>query len=61
VQDVTDRKLTAHVFVDDRAVCFRGDFLRTLEEIDSLNAHWENTEDGLPLDDDIPLDPTRAH
>ncbi len=25
VTDVTDRKLAAHVFVDDRAVCFRGD------------------------------------
>ncbi|HEX9985131.1 MAG TPA: hypothetical protein VGF69_17870 [Thermoanaerobaculia bacterium] len=41
VTEVTDRKLAAHVFVDDRAVCFRGDFARTLEEVDGFRAHWE--------------------
>jgi hypothetical protein len=42
VREVTDRKPAAHVFVDDRAVCFRGDFAATLEEIDTFAAHWEN-------------------
>jgi hypothetical protein len=46
VHDVTDRKPAAHVFVDDRAVCFRGDFTRTLEEIDTFSAHWENDPQG---------------
>ena len=41
VDEVTDRKVAAHVFVDDRAVCFRGDFDQTLREIDSFRAHWE--------------------
>jgi hypothetical protein len=41
VTDVTDRKPAAHVFVDDRAVCFRGDFDQTLREIDAFAAHWE--------------------
>jgi hypothetical protein len=41
VDDVTDRKPAAHVFVDDRAVCFRGDFDATLREIDAFTAHWE--------------------
>jgi len=41
VADVTDRKPPAHVFVDDRAVCFRGDFAATLAEIDRFAAHWE--------------------
>jgi hypothetical protein len=41
VGDVTDRKPAAHVFVDDRAVCFRGDFEKTLREIDAFAAHWE--------------------
>ncbi len=41
VADVTDRKPPAHVFVDDRAVCFRGDFTATLAEIDAFAAHWE--------------------
>jgi len=38
---VTDRKPAAHVFVDDRAVCFRGDFDATLRDIDTFSAHWE--------------------
>jgi hypothetical protein len=41
VDGVTDRKPAAHVFVDDRAVCFRGDFDATLREIDTFTAHWE--------------------
>lgn len=41
VSEVTDRKPAAHVFVDDRAVCFRGDFGATLEEIVRFRAHWE--------------------
>lgn len=41
VSEVTDRKPAAHVFVDDRAVCFRGDFGETLEAIVGFRAHWE--------------------
>ena len=38
---VLDRKPAAHVFVDDRAMCFRGDFDETLKQIDAFVAHWE--------------------
>jgi len=48
IADVTDRKLPAHVFVDDRAVCFRGDFDATLREIDAFAAHWEPAPDPAP-------------
>lgn len=41
VSDVTDRKPAAHVFVDDRAVCFRGNFAETLRDIERFAAHWE--------------------
>jgi len=41
VSEITDRKPAAHVFVDDRAVCFRGDFGATLEEVVRFRAHWE--------------------
>jgi len=41
VAEVTDRKPAAFVFVDDRAVCFRGDYGRTLEEVLRFRAHWE--------------------
>jgi hypothetical protein len=43
VSEVTDRKPAAHVFVDDRAVCFRGDFAATLAEIAGFRAHWEES------------------
>jgi hypothetical protein len=45
ISAVTDRKLPAHVFVDDRAVCFRGDFDATLRDIDAFAAHWETAPD----------------
>jgi hypothetical protein len=38
---VTRRKPPAHVFVDDRAVCFRGDFDETLRQVAAFKAHWE--------------------
>jgi beta-phosphoglucomutase-like phosphatase (HAD superfamily) len=41
VSGVTRRKPPAHVFVDDRAVCFRGDFDETLDKIVHFKAHWE--------------------
>jgi hypothetical protein len=41
VKAITRRKPPAHVFVDDRAVCFRGNFDETLERIIRFKAHWE--------------------
>ncbi|HLH16772.1 MAG TPA: hypothetical protein VKX45_06110 [Bryobacteraceae bacterium] len=38
---VTDRKPAAHVYLDDRAICFQGDFDKTLEQIGGFKAHWE--------------------
>ena len=46
VDRVTDRKPAAHVFVDDRAVCFRGDFDAALREIDAFAPHSENEREG---------------
>jgi len=39
--EVTDRKPAAHVFVDDRAICFRGDFEETLRQVIGFRAYWE--------------------
>jgi hypothetical protein len=41
VDAVTRRKPPAHVFIDDRAVCFRGDFDDTLRQVETFKAHWE--------------------
>lgn len=41
VAEVTDRKPPAHVFVDDRAVCFRGSFGSALKSVRKFKAHWE--------------------
>jgi hypothetical protein len=41
VDEVTDRKPAAHAYVDDRAVCFRGDFNSTMEAIRQFHPFWE--------------------
>jgi hypothetical protein len=41
VDAITRRKPPAHVFVDDRAICFQGDFDDTLRRISDFKAHWE--------------------
>ncbi len=41
VSEVTDKKPPAHVYVDDRALRFRGDFDETLSAIAAFKAHWE--------------------
>jgi hypothetical protein len=43
IVEVTDRKPAAHVFIDDRAICFRGDFDATLKQVDAFTAHWEDS------------------
>ena len=41
VDAVTRRKPPAHVFIDDRAVCFKGDFADALKQAVAFKAHWE--------------------
>jgi hypothetical protein len=41
VAAITRRKPPAHVFIDDRAICFRGDFDDALKQVDAFKAHWE--------------------
>lgn len=40
VDEVTDRKPPAHAYVDDRAVCFRGDFRDTLRQVRDFEPFW---------------------
>ena len=41
VDEVTDRKPPAHAYVDDRAVCFQGDFQDTLQRVVCFRPFWE--------------------
>jgi hypothetical protein len=45
VAEITDRKPPAHVYLDDRAVCFRGDFDQALREIQAFRPFWQAPED----------------
>ncbi len=40
VESVTDKKPPAHAYVDDRAICFRGDFEGTLQAITAFRPFW---------------------
>ena len=42
VDEVTDRKLPALAYIDDRAVCFRGDFRQTLRSIEEFRPFWQD-------------------
>jgi hypothetical protein len=45
VDEVTDRKPPAHAYVDDRAVCFRGNFEGTLNDIRTFRPFWMETDE----------------
>lgn len=42
VDGVTDKKPPAEAYVDDRAICFRGDFEQTLKEITTFRPFWQS-------------------
>jgi hypothetical protein len=42
VDAVTDHKPPAFVYVDDRAICFRGQFDQTLRELARFEPHWRS-------------------
>ena len=46
VDDVTDRKPPAIAYVDDRAVCFQGDFAQTLRAVRTFRPFWEKVPAG---------------
>ena len=40
-KDVTNVKLPSFLYVDDRCICFRGDYKSTLEEINDFKVYWK--------------------
>lgn len=41
-KDVTNVKIPAHIYIDDRAINFNGDYDKTLEKIKNFNVYWKD-------------------
>ena len=41
-KDVTNIKIPSYLYIDDRTVCFKGDYEQTLEDIENFKVHWQN-------------------
>lgn len=42
--DITNKKLPAYLYIDDRAICFNGNYNDLLNKIYNFNVYWENTK-----------------
>lgn len=40
-KDVTNIKLPSFLYIDDRTICFKGDYNKTLEEIRDFKVYWK--------------------
>lgn len=40
-KDVTNIKLPSFLYIDDRTICFKGDYSKTLEEIRDFKVYWK--------------------
>ena len=40
-KDVTNVKLPSYLYIDDRTICFKGDYHKTLEEIENFKVYWK--------------------
>lgn len=39
-KDVTNIKIPSYLYIDDRTICFRGDYRETLKEIKQFRVYW---------------------
>ena len=40
--DVTNNKIPAYIYIDDRAINFKGNYDETLKEIERFKVYWKN-------------------
>ena len=40
-KDVSNVKSSSYLYIDDRAICFKGDYLKTLKEIEDFKVYWK--------------------
>ena len=38
---ITNKKLPAYLYIDDRAICFKGNYDKTLNEIKDFQVYWQ--------------------
>lgn len=41
IKDVTNIKIPAFLYVDDRTICFKGDYNKILEDISNFKPYWK--------------------
>ena len=41
-KDITNIKIPSYLYIDDRTICFKGDFNRTIKEINEFQVYWKN-------------------
>ena len=40
--DITNNKIPAYLYIDDRTICFNGDYNKLLDDIKNFKIYWEN-------------------
>ena len=40
-KDVTNIKLPSYLYIDDRTVCFKGDYNQTLKDVKNFKVYWK--------------------
>lgn len=41
-KDVTNVKIPAYLHIDDRAVCFNGNYSKTINDVKNFSVYWKN-------------------
>ena len=41
-KDVTAIKLPSYLYIDDRTICFKGNYSKTLDDIKNFKVYWKN-------------------
>lgn len=40
-KDITNIKIPSYLYIDDRCICFKGDYRKTLNEIKQFKTYWK--------------------
>jgi len=41
-KDVTNIKIPSFLYIDDRVICFKGNYIKTLKEVKNFEVYWKN-------------------